>query len=240
MEQLKQILFIDIETAPATASYDELSEGMKTQWKRKALFLKSKTEGNTDPALLYGEKAAIFAEFARVVCICIGGLTEKNEQWKLVLKPLFGRDEKVLLNDFCTALAKFTKQHPQMNFCGHNIREFDIPFLCRRMMINDIPLPECMQLHGKKPWDIHHLDTLELWRFGDYKNFTSLALLAEVLGIPSPKEDIDGSMVGEVYWVEQNLDRIAQYCLRDVLTTAKIFLRLKGLKHIAPEPEYIE
>lgn len=240
MEHLKQILFIDIETAPATASYEDLSDNMKTLWNRKALFLKSKIEGNTDPTLLYNEKAAIFAEFARVVCICIGGLTEKNEQWKLVLKPLAGRDEKILLEEFCNALAKFCKQHPKMNFCGHNIREFDIPFLCRRMIINDIPLPECMQLHGKKPWDINHLDTLDLWRFGDYKNFTSLALLAEILGIPSPKEDIDGSMVGEVYWVEQNLDRIAQYCLRDVLTTAKIFFHLKGLKHIAPVPEYIE
>ncbi len=123
----------------------------------------------------------------------------------------------------------FTSHYPDLKFCGHNIKEFDIPFLCRRMLINGMILPECMQLNGKKPWEVGHLDTLELWRFGDYKHYTSLALLAEVLNIPSPKDDIDGSMVAGVYYLDKDLQRIARYCMLDVLTSAKVFLKLRGI-----------
>lgn len=127
-----------------------------------------------------------------------------------------------------------------MQFCGHNIKEFDIPFLCRRMVIQGMQLPECLKLHGKKPWEVPHLDTLELWRFGDYKNYTSLSLLAEVLGIPSPKEDIDGSMVADVYWKQNDLKRISTYCLRDVYTTARVYLRLKGMTDLEIRPHDAE
>lgn len=238
-EQLKHILFIDIETVSGVSQFSELSEGMQLQWVRKARYLKPSTSETDDPAASFAEKAGIFSEFAKVVCIGIGCLVEKDGAWVIVLKALADDDEKVLLNKFCEAVSRFVERFPDLRFCGHNIREFDIPFLCRRMIIHNMPLPECMQLHGKKPWEVGHLDTLELWRFGDYKHYTSLALLAEVLGVPSSKDDMDGSMVGEVYWKERDLSRIARYCLQDVLTTARVFLRLRGYGHIRPEPQYI-
>ena len=240
MESLKHILFIDIETAPAVAHFDLLSPGMQQQWVRKSKNLKAALEENNVPALLFSEKAGIFSEFAKVVCIGIGCLVEKDGEWKVVLKGLAEDDEKVLLNKFCEALTKFLERFPDLKFCGHNIKEFDIPFLCRRMIINGMNLPECMQVAGKKPWEVAHLDTMDMWKFGDHKHYTALALLAEVLGIPSPKDDIDGSMVGDVYWKERDLARISRYCLRDVYTTAKVFLRLKGITDVYPEAHYVD
>lgn len=239
MEQFRNILFIDIETVPIVPEYTLLTPGMQAQWDKKSKYLKSDTGEPASPDQLFGEKAGIFSEFAKVVCIGIASFHQNQDGWKFRMKSLINDDEKVLLNEFCEMLGRFTARNQELRFCGHNIKEFDIPFLCRRMVINDVSLPDCMQLSGRKPWEINHLDTLELWRFGDYKHFTSLALLAEVLGIPSPKEDIDGSMVGRVYWGEHDLQRIGKYCLRDVLTTAKVFLRLKGVKEELPEPVFV-
>lgn len=239
MEQLKNILFIDIETVSVVPAFESLPERMRAEWERKAKYLKSGSVENATPATLFNEKAGIFSEFAKVVCIGFGSLQSKDNQWQLRLKALTNHDEKILLKEFVELLARFTGFYPDLRFCGHNIKEFDLPFLCRRMIINGIELPSTMQLSGKKPWEIAHLDTLELWRFGDYKHFTSLSLLAGVLDIPSPKDDIDGSMVGEVYWGEQDLARIARYCMQDVLTSAKVFLRLKGLTGIVPEVVYL-
>lgn len=238
MEQLKNILFIDIETVSLEPEYNLLSKGLQAEWTRKSKYLKSNIAENAEPSMLFTEKAGIFSEFAKVVCIGVGSLQQADHSWKLRLKSLTGDHEKVLLNEFCELLSRFIGFNPDLRFCGHNIKEFDIPFLCRRMVINGMSLPDCMQLSGKKPWEISHLDTLELWRFGDYKHYTSLSLLAEVLGIPSPKEDIDGSKVGEVYWQEKNLQRIGNYCMQDVLTTARVYLRLKGVD-ISPEPVYV-
>lgn len=239
MEQLKNILFIDIETVPIVPEHAMLPEGMQTEWAKKAKYLKSSNDADHDPARLFEERAGIFSEFAKVVCIGFGSFHLHSDGWKFRMKSLTNDDEKVLLNDFCELLTKFISHNRDVRFCGHNIKEFDIPFLCRRMVINGMQLPECMQLSGKKPWEINHLDTLELWRFGDYKHFTSLALLAEVLGIPSPKGDIDGSMVSTVYWQEKDLPRIGKYCVGDVLTTAKVFLRLKGVEGAFPEPIFV-
>lgn len=239
MEQLSHILFIDIETVPIVPDHAMLSEGMQAHWARKAKFLKSDIPENTDSSALFTEKAGIFSEFAKVVCIGFGSFVRQDDKWLMRLKTLTNDDEKALLQDFCDVLLRFTAYHPELRFCGHNIKEFDVPFLCRRMLINGLRLPDVMQLSGKKPWEINHLDTLELWRFGDYKHFTSLALLAEVFGIPSPKDDIDGSMVGDVYWKERNLPRIAKYCTQDVLTTAKVYLKMKGITDIVPEPVYV-
>ncbi|RYZ50674.1 MAG: 3'-5' exonuclease, partial [Sphingobacteriales bacterium] len=207
---------------------------------KKSRSLKLSKEAEPQPDQLFTEKAGIFSEFAKVVCIGIGCLAGDAEQPRLVLKSLTHDDEKVLLNKFCDALVRFTERFPDLRFCGHNIREFDIPFLSRRMVIHNMYLPSCMQWQGKKPWEINILDTLDLWKFGDHKHYTSLDLLAEVLGIPSPKDDIDGSMVGEVYWKEQDLNRIARYCTRDVLTTAKVYLRLSGNGSLRPEPQIVE
>jgi 3'-5' exonuclease len=239
MHYLKQILFIDIETVSLTPDYNALPTELQQHWDHKAKYLKGNAHPDASSAELFTDKAGIFSEFAKVVCIGIGRLVEKEDGWKLGLKSITGHDEKVLLNSFCDSYNKLVERFPELKFCGHNIKEFDIPFLCRRMMINGVPLPESMQLSGKRPWEIQHLDTLELWRFGDYKHFTSLALLAAIFDIPSPKDDINGSEVGQVYWQQGDLDRIATYCLKDVLTTAKVFLRLKGITDMNIEPLYV-
>ena len=238
-EHLKRILFIDIETASITQRWEELNENMQQLWAKKAKTIRTNNEEDAVPAKLFEEKAGIFSEFSKVVCISVGSLVFHENEWIFRLKSIADRDEKILLNNFLTILSRFEAANKEMKFCGHNIKEFDLPFLCRRMIINGIALPGPLQLNNKKPWEITHIDTLELWKFGDYKNYTSLALLAEVLGIPSPKSDIDGSMVGKVYWEEQNLERIAQYCMQDVLTTAKVYLHLTGQNNIEIVPTYL-
>jgi DNA polymerase elongation subunit (family B) len=239
MEQIKQILFIDIETVSLVPDFSLLSEGLQSEWKRKAKFVKSNNPEITEAEALYNERAGIFSEFAKIVCIGFGSLHHTDDEWRLRLKSISGDNELEILTEFCEVLTKFTKHYPELRFCGHNIKEFDIPFICRRMIINGMGLPTCLQLNGKKPWEISHIDTLELWRFGDYKNFTSLSLLAEVLNIPSPKHDIDGSMVGEVYWKDKDLSRIAQYCMQDVLTAARVYLKLSGNQALDPIPVFV-
>lgn len=236
MEHLQHILFIDIETVPLVSDFNNLTTALQTEWVKKSRYQKSATMEDASPEMLFGERAGIFSEFAKVVCIGFGMLVLHENEWKLRLKHLTGDDEKVLLKDFCTLLSQLQQRYNNFSFCGHNIKEFDIPFLCRRMIINGLPLPGCMQLSGKKPWEIAHQDTMDLWRFGDYKNFTPLSLLAAVLGIPSPKEDMDGSKVGAAYWKDGDLTRIADYCLRDVLTTAKVYLKLKGYADVDLQP----
>ncbi|HTN16673.1 MAG TPA: 3'-5' exonuclease [Chitinophagaceae bacterium] len=237
-EQLKSILFIDIETVSIQAKLEDLSGDMQELWAKKARTIRVDNIEDADPARLFEDRGGIFSEFSKVVCIGVGYLVQGENGWDLRLKTLCENEEKVLLNQFIDLLARFGAAHKEMRFCGHNIKEFDLPFLCRRMIINGMSLPVPLQLHNKKPWEILHIDTLELWKFGDYKNFTSLALLAAVLGIPSPKEDIDGSMVGRVFWQDQDYARIATYCARDVLTTAKVFLRLGTQHDIQINPVY--
>jgi len=236
MESLNNILFIDIETVPIQPELNLLSEPMQILWGKKSKISKFSTEEELDPSQLFNEKAGIFSEFAKVVCIGLGVLQETGEGNKLRLKAIADRDEKVLLSQFLVILNKFYIQNRDLKFCGHNIKEFDIPFLCRRLVVNELMLPDFMQLQGKKPWEVNHIDTMELWKFGDHKHFTSLALLAEILGIPSPKDDIDGSMVSEVFWNENNLERISRYCMQDVLTSAKVYLKLKGAYNYSIEP----
>lgn len=238
MQYLKEILFIDIETVPIKPDYAGLSDAMQAEWARKAKFVKGTADGISDPAALFTERAGIFSEFAKVVCIGFGSLSIQDGKWKMRLKSLVNDNEKILLRDFCEVLSKFSSHYRDFRFCGHNIKEFDIPFICRRMLINGVPLPPSLDISGKKPWEISHIDTMDMWKFGDHKNFTSLSLLAEVFGIPSPKSDIDGSMVAGVYWQEKDLARIGKYCLQDVFTTAKVFLKLKGID-MDITPEYL-
>ena len=239
MEEYKHVIFIDIETVPCQEHYSSLPKGLQSEWVRKAKFIKQAPEANAEPDELFADKAGIFSEFGKVVCIGFGSLHNSENGWQIRLKSLTNDNEKVLLTDFAEMLSKFVARHPDFRFCGHNIKEFDIPYLCRRMIINGIALPPSMQLMSRKPWEVNHLDTLEMWRFGDYKNFTALSLLAEVLGIPSPKDDINGSMVAAVYYQEKNLPRIGKYCLQDVLVTAKVFLKLKGINDIEIEPVFV-
>jgi DNA polymerase elongation subunit (family B) len=181
-------------------------------------------------------RAAILAEFAKVVCISFGYFKKNNTNgYQLRIKSFCSEDEKEILTRFIETLNQFHNQNHQWIFAGHNIKEFDVPFLCRRMLVNGIAIPPCIDFQNMKPWDTPILDTLHLWRFGDYKHYTSLKLLAAVLGVPSPKDDIDGSQVGHVYWKEKALERIALYCQKDVLTVANVILRFKGMPLLKEE-----
>ena len=228
MHAYQHILFVDIETVPLVQDYDSLSERMKIEWEKKAKYLMRDVAEDATVADVFGDRAGVFSEFAKVVCISFGSFQNIENEWKLRVKSIANDNEKTLLEDFISMIERFMRYNKQLAFCGHNIKEFDIPFLCRRMLIHGLALPKVMDLGGMKPWEVPHIDTMELWKFGDYKHFTSLALLAEILGIPTPKDDIDGSMVADVYYKEKDLSRIARYCSKDVATAAKVFLRLKG------------
>ena len=217
------ILFLDIETVSQYEDYEHLTEDWKELWNIKAAQLIRNKETET-PDTVYN-RAAIYAEFGKIVCISCGCLQGSGEDRKLVIKSFCNDDERRLLLDFSETLKKWSNDSEKL-LCAHNGKEFDYPYLCRRMIINGITIPEVLKIAGRKPWEVRHLDTLEMWKFGDYKSYTSLKLLAQVLGIPSPKDDIDGSMVNAVYWEEKNLERIAHYCQKDVITLTQILLRM--------------
>jgi hypothetical protein len=228
---LQQILFIDLETVPQYPTYGQLPEEWQQLWSKKAeALLKSREEETTESIYT---RAGIYAEFGKIVCISCGLLQGYGNEKKLVVKSFYNDNEKALLQEFLEMLQKWSE--PQKYLCAHNGKEFDYPYLCRRLVIQGMELPDLLQIAGKKPWDIPHLDTMELWKFGDFKSYTSLHLLANALGIPTPKDDIDGSQVGDVYWHEKNLQRIATYCQKDVLTTVQIYLRMKGEALVLPE-----
>lgn len=218
------ILFLDIETAPLVYKYDELGEPFKKLWDLKYQYNKEVT-----PEQQYN-KAGIFAEFAKVICICVGYFNGKEFR----LKSFYGDDEKIVLKEFKDMLDKHYTEKDQ-RLCAHNGKEFDFPFLCRRFLINGIGLPEILNLQGKKPWEIPHLDTMEMWKFGDYKNYTSLNLLAAVFNIPTPKDDIDGSQVARVYYEEKNLERIKNYCQKDVITVARLYQKMRAEQPLKEE-----
>lgn len=225
---LDSILCLDIETVPQYPSFELCPEPLQKFWERKSEFLK-RTEGET-PDSLYS-RAGIYAEFGKIVCISTGFLSfREGRQFRL--KSFASDDERELLDDF---IQMITRLQPGMVLCAHNGKEFDFPYLSRRMVINGLVVPPVLDNAGKKPWEVPFLDTMELWKFGDYKNFTPLNLLAYILGIPSPKDDIDGSMVGDVYWNSGDLPRIVHYCQKDVVTVMQVLLRLKGESLLMPE-----
>ena len=183
------------------------------------------------PAEFY-ERAGIQAEFGKIICISIGFFHQIDGLQHFRVSSFSGDNEIEILKNFVSLLKK---QQKDQLLCAHNGKEFDFPYLCRRMMVNNIPIPPQLQIAGKKPWEVNHLDTMELWKFGDYKNYTSLNLLATILSIPTPKDDIDGSMVKKVYYEDNDLKRIVKYCQKDVITTAQILLKFKGLPSISSE-----
>lgn len=224
---MKNLLFIDIETVSQTNNYNELPERMKTQWSRKTDFLR-KEEEQTDEDV-YHERAGIYAEFGKVIVIGVGFFVKnEKDEFTLRVKSLKGDDEKKLLEDFVEVLGHFKSDDLQL--CAHNGKEFDFPYLCRRMLVNGIKLPYVLNTSGKKPWEVNHLDTMQMWKFGDYKHYTSLDLLASIFEIESSKTDIDGSQVGKVYHEENNLTKIAEYCMRDVAVTAQLYLKLNSIE----------
>ncbi|SMO49615.1 3'-5' exonuclease [Solitalea koreensis] len=226
---LSNVLFLDIETVPQTATFAQLNPTFQELWEHKSKYFRKEDQS---PEECY-ERAGIFAEFGKVICISIGKITEDQEGGKtLKMKSFYGFDEAVLLNDFAQVLEKLKSD---TLLCAHNGREFDFPYLSRRMLINAIKLPKVLDNSGKKPWEINHLDTLELWKFGDHKHYTSLNLLAAVFNIPTPKDDINGSQVASVYWKDKDVERIKTYCEKDVLTLVQLVLRFKGLPLITDE-----
>ncbi|MBC8485233.1 MAG: 3'-5' exonuclease [Bacteroidetes bacterium] len=217
---IENILFLDIETIPMVAGYELLPENFKKLWDQKSERIK-RDETDTPDKLF--QRAGIYAEFGKIICISVGYL--KNGNFRI--KSFFGDDEYELLKEFAELLDNYYTSNNNL-LCAHNGKEFDYPYIARRMIINGIKLPGILNIAGKKPWEVAHLDTMELWKFGDYKNYTSLDLLAAAFGIPTPKEDIDGSMVAEVYYKNNDLERIVKYCQRDTLTVAQILLCYMG------------
>lgn len=216
---IDKVLFLDIETVPKVGQWTQLSETEQLLWEKKTAFQRKEEVCAED---FYIQRAGVMAEFGKIICISIG-MVDKSR--KLQIKSFAGDDEATLLEDFGMIF-----NHPKLSqviLCAHNGKEFDFPWIARRFLINGIRPPIPFQLYGKKPWEVPHLDTMELWKFGDYKSFVSLELLAHILDIPTPKDDIDGSMVASVYYEEKDLFRIVKYCEKDVLTLANVFCRLR-------------
>lgn len=232
LDKIKEenILFIDIETVGQSPAYNQLDEKAKDLWAKKMQWQVEKENKSAEE--LY-EKAGIWAEFGKIVCISAGFIVTEEGERHFRVKSFCGNNEKMLLMAFSELLSTHFNKDKHM-LCAHNGKEFDFPYICRRLLINGLPIPKILDCAGKKPWEINNLDTLELWRFGDYKHYTSLELLASIFGLPSPKEDINGGMVNNVYWQDNNIDRISEYCINDVVTICQLFLKYKGLP-IIPE-----
>ncbi len=219
---LENILFLDIETVPEKESFEDLDDTKKELWDQKSRYQR---KDDYTPEEFY-DRAGIWAEFGTIVCISVGYFKLKGDS-KTFRVTSFHGDEIKLLKEFKSLLNSHFNQ-PKHLLCAHNGKEFDFPYIARRMIIHGIALPYKLDLFGKKPWEVPHLDTMELWKFGDYKHYTSLKLMAHILGIPSPKEDIDGSMVRDVFYEEKDIDRIVTYCELDVVTTAQVFLKMRN------------
>lgn len=216
---IDRVLFLDIETVPQYEFWENLSEEEQKLWDKKTTWQRKE---ETSAEEFYAQKAGIMAEFGKIICISIG-MIEKNDT--LRIKSFANDNEKELLEEFGVI---FNNQRlKNVILCAHNGKEFDFPWIARRFLINGIQPPVPFQMFGKKPWEIPHLDTMELWKFGDYKSFITLELMAHIFGVPTPKDDIDGSMVAEIYYKEKDLPRIVKYCEKDVLTLANVFRRLR-------------
>jgi len=216
---LQNLMVLDIETVPQYRNHDELPEHMQKLWDQKTQYNRKDETAEE----FYG-RAGIWAEFGKIICISVGIFT-KGKNNGLRVKSYYSHDEKELLIKFGDLL---NSQPASLILCAHNGKEFDFPYICRRMLVNGLKIPVQLELSGKKPWEINHLDTMELWKFGDYKSYTSLNLLTAIFSIPTPKDDIDGSMVGQVYWVNNDLERISTYCQKDVVATAQLIRKYRG------------
>lgn len=229
---LKNYLFLDIETVSQQDDFSKLSAPMQEFWERKSKNLKNEDKLNS--AEMYFDRAGIYAEFGKIVCIGLGFILDEESTQKLRIKTLKNDNEKALLEDFAQILYKHTAKD-KLILCAHNGKEFDFPYLCRRMLLNGVELPNALNMQGKKPWEVNHADTLDMWKFGDFKHYTGLDLLATIFGIESSKDDISGDQVNGVYHHEKNLDRIANYCSKDVVALTQLFLKMNSLPLIDNE-----
>jgi DNA polymerase elongation subunit (family B) len=220
---VEDILFLDIETVPQESCFENVGPDLQKLWEKKSDYFRQEDQSAAD---VYG-RAGIYAEFGKIVCISVGIISARGGRRIFRVKSFAGDNEKVLLEDFGQMLSHFARDIHK-NMCGHNAKEFDFPYIARRMLIKGVKLPAILDVAGKKPWEVKFLDTMDMWKFGDYKHYTSLNLLTTIFNIPSPKDDIDGSQVASVFYEEKDIDRIARYCEKDVLATAQLFLRFKG------------
>ena len=228
---VEKVLFLDIETAPQTYEFKDLDETTLSLFNSKTRFLQKDDKSAED---VYGERASIYAEFGKIVCISVGFITQTSTGKQIRLKSYYHEDEETLLRQFSQLLGDTFSSHPIL--CGHNAKEFDFPYICRRMLINGIELPNVLDIAGKKPWEINHIDTMELWKFGDFKAYTSLALLCHVFHIPTPKDDISGADVARVFYEEENgLERIKVYCEKDVVALIQLLLKMRGEELVEEE-----
>ena len=218
------ILFIDIETVPQFASFKELPEIFRALWDKKSSYFRDSEQTAED---VY-RQAGIYAEFGKIVCISAGFVHKRQDAKVFRVKSFYDNNESQLLENFNQLLQSFFRKNKNARLCAHNGKEFDFPYISRRSIVNGIKLPKVLNVAGQKPWEVPFLDTMELWKFGDYKNYTSLLLLSAIMGIPTPKDDIDGSQVADVYYKENDIPRIVRYCEKDVFTVAQIFSRYKG------------
>jgi uncharacterized protein YprB with RNaseH-like and TPR domain len=225
--RVEDVMFLDIETVPASASYETLTPAIQNLWDKKSRQFRTPEQTAQDAY----ERAGIYSEFGKIICISVGLIRDKNP-FKFRLKSFYGKDEKSLLTEFSGMLSKFSRTNIDAVLCAHNGKEFDFPYIARRMIINRLIIPGILDNAGKKPWEVKLLDTMDLWKFGDYKNYTSLDLLTSILGIPTPKDDIDGSMVAGIFYNDDDLKRIVYYCEKDVLAIGRVLLRFMYLPGI--------
>ena len=224
---LEHVLFLDIETVPEFEDFSALTAEKKALWKQKSKYQR-KDEYTAEE---FYPRAGIWAEFGKIICISVAYFTNNKQERNLRVTSFSGDNEEQILLDFKKLLdTHFNKSYHVL--CAHNGKEFDFPYIARRMIVHHIELPSKLNLFGKKPWEVPHLDTMELWKFGDFKHYSSLQLLTTILGIPSPKDDIDGSEVASVYYTEKNLDRIVRYCEKDTISVAQLLMRFNNEKLI--------
>ncbi len=226
----EDVLFLDIETVPQNPTYLETPEKLKFFWDKKAAYL---VKENETPESIFS-KSGIYAEFGKIICISVGLVVSKGGIRYFRIKSFYGADELEILTSFAQMLNRFENK-PNAHLCAHNGKEFDFPYIARRMLVNGIEIPGCLDVAGKKPWEVKFLDTMELWKFGDFKHYTSLDLLTNIFNIPSPKDDIDGSQVADVYYNQKDIERIVRYCEKDALSVAQVFLKYKNEPLIAPD-----
>jgi predicted PolB exonuclease-like 3'-5' exonuclease len=231
-KKLQNILFIDIETVSSAPTYAQMDERLKALWDKKA----SNLNPNEESQALYG-RAGIYAEFGKIITISAGFFFMTSSGLSFKVKSFDGDEEKPVLQNFIELVKKYNQK--KLMLCAHNGKEFDFPYLCRRMIVNELDIPEALNIAGKKPWEVKHIDTLELWKFGDRKHYTSLDLLAALFNIPSSKEDVDGSMVNDIYYKEKNLKKISEYCIRDVIVTSQLYLKFQNIAIIPKENIFI-
>ena len=229
---IEEIIFIDIETVPLEPEFNGLNEKWKQLWEHKMRF----QINNDEPVEVLYNRAGIYAEFGRIICISAGYVTQKDEELFFRVKSFYDEDEKILIDNFFSALKAFAKAGKR-RLCAHNGQEFDYPYIARRALVNNLQLPKIFDIAGSKPWELKDqlIDTLQLWKFGDYKHYTSLSLMCELFNIPTPKDDIDGSQVAQIYWEDKDIERIVRYCEKDTLAVANLLLKYRGNKIIPME-----